>query len=98
MDGLAAIALTSSYGIGVGFSTLSILVYQGGLSLAAGVLAQALPDPANSPLVLLLTGVGGVMIIGLGINLLNLTKIRVASFLPALFLAPIVYWIAQAVS
>jgi hypothetical protein len=91
MDGLAAIALTSSYGIGVGFSTLTILIYQGGLSLAAGALAQLIPDPANAPPVLLMTGVGGLMIVGLGLNLLEITKIRVASLLPALALAPLLH-------
>ncbi|MBD2462821.1 DUF554 domain-containing protein [Oscillatoria sp. FACHB-1407] len=91
MDGLAAIALTSGYGMGVGFSALSILLYQGGISLAAGLLAQALPDPATSPLVMLVTGVGGLMIVGLSLNLLEIAKVRVASFLPALLLAPIVH-------
>ncbi len=80
MDGLAAIALTSSFGIGAGFSTLVILVYQGGLSLAAGLLAQALPDPATDPRVLLITGVGGLMVVGIALNLLEVAKIRVASF------------------
>ncbi|MDX2215083.1 MAG: DUF554 domain-containing protein [Oculatellaceae cyanobacterium bins.114] len=91
MDGLAAIALTSSYGMGVGFSAISILIYQGGISLAAGLLAQTLPDPTTSPLVMLVTGVGGLMIIGLSLNLLEIAKVRVASFLPALLLAPIVH-------
>jgi uncharacterized protein len=91
MDGLAAIALTSSYGMGVGFSTLSVLLYQGGISLAAGLLAQSLPDPATSPLVMLITGVGGLMIIGLSLNLLEVAKVRVASFLPALLLAPVIH-------
>ncbi len=95
MDGLAAIALTSSFGIGVGFSTLPILLYQGGLSLGAGVLAQSIPDPTTSPQVLLVTGVGGLMIVGLGFNLLEVARIRVASFLPALLLAPLVHWIAS---
>ncbi|BAU42439.1 DUF554 domain-containing protein [Leptolyngbya sp. O-77] len=94
MDGLAAIALTGSYGIGVGFSTLTILLYQGGLSLAAGLLARALPDPASSPPVLLATGVGGLMILSIGLNLLEIGKVRVGSFLPAPFLAPLVYWLA----
>lgn len=95
MDGLAAIALTSSFGIGAGFSTLVILVYQGGLSLAAGLLAQALPDPATDPRVLLITGVGGLMVVGIALNLLEVAKIRVASFLPALAIAPFIYWIAS---
>ena len=98
MDGLAAIALVSSYGIGAGMSVLPILIYQGGLSLAAGLLAQLLPDPATSPQVLLITGVGGLMIVGLGLNLLQVGKIRVASFLPALLLSPLLYAIAEFVS
>ncbi|MDX2229440.1 MAG: DUF554 domain-containing protein [Leptolyngbyaceae cyanobacterium bins.349] len=95
MDGLVAIAFTSSFGIGVGFSALPILVYQGSLSLLAGFLAQLIPDPATSPPILLATGVGGLMIVGIGINLLELTKIRVAAFLPALVLAPVFYWVAN---
>lgn len=94
MDGIAAIALSSSFGIGVGFSVLVILLYQGGLSLIAGVLAQTLPNPAQDPRIILITGVGGLMILGTGINLLDLTKIRVASFLPALALAPLIYQVA----
>ncbi|NET32308.1 MAG: DUF554 domain-containing protein [Cyanothece sp. SIO1E1] len=94
MDGLAAIALASSFGIGVGCSSLCILVYQGGISLGAGVLAQSLSDPRDSPQVLLLSGVGGLMILGIGLNLLKIAQIRVASFLPALILAPILYAIA----
>jgi hypothetical protein len=94
MDGLAAIALTSSYGIGVGFSVSTILLYQGGISLFAGLLATAIPDPANAPEVLIMTGVGGIMILGLGFNLLEITQIRVASLLPALLLAPLLYQIA----
>ena len=94
MDGIAATALTSSLGIGVGFSILVIALYQGGVSLAAGSLAQSLPDPATDPRVLLITGVGGLMILGLGINLLGIGQMRVASFLPALFLAPVIFTLA----
>lgn len=96
MDGLASIALTSSFGIGVGFSVLIIMLYQGGVSLAAGLLAQALPDPTTAPGVLLVTGVGGLMILGLGLNLLEVARIRVASFLPALLLAPLLVWFLPA--
>lgn len=98
MDGLASIALTSSYGIGVGFSALSLLVYQGGISLAAGILSQVLPDPATAPPVLVTTGAGGIIILGLGFNLLQVATIRIASFLPALLLAPLLYWLADWIS
>lgn len=98
MDGLASVALTSSFGVGVGFSALIILLYQGGLSLAAGLLAQSLPNPASSPAVLLVTGVGGLMILGLGLNLLEVARIRVASLLPALLLSPVLVWLAGRLS
>ena len=94
MDGLISIALTGSYGVGVGFSILPVLIYQGGLSLLASVLASGLSDPATDPRVMVVTGVGGVMILGLGFNLLEVAKVRVASFLPALLLAPIFYVVA----
>lgn len=96
MDGLAAIALTGTYGLGVGFSVLPIVFYQGGLSLLAGLLATALPDPATNPHVLLTTGVGGMMIIALGLGLLEVAQIRIASFLPALFLSPCLVALALA--
>ncbi|WP_071517501.1 DUF554 domain-containing protein [Geitlerinema sp. PCC 9228] len=89
LDGITSVALTSSYGIGVGFSILTILLYQGGVSLVAGVFADTLVDPNNNPYVLMVTGVGGLSILAIGINLLDLGKIRVASFLPSLLLAPI---------
>lgn len=95
MDGLAAIALTSSYGIGVGFSSLMILLYQGGLSLLAGLLPQLLANPTTNPHILITSGVGGLMILGIGLNLLDIAKVKVASFLPALLLAPLLYSFAQ---
>ncbi|MBP0020843.1 MAG: DUF554 domain-containing protein [Cyanobacteria bacterium SBLK] len=95
MDAIASLALTSSYGIGVGFSALTILLYQGSISLAAGSLATLVPDPQSDPRIFLVTGVGGLTILGLGLNLLQVTRIRVASFLPAIPLAPIVYWLGD---
>ncbi|MEM9808956.1 MAG: DUF554 domain-containing protein [Cyanobacteria bacterium P01_D01_bin.56] len=98
MDGLISIAFTGSYGIGVGFSVLPVIIYQGGLSLLAGLLASSIGDPATSPGILLVTGVGGVMIMGLGLNLLKVTTIQIASFLPALLLTPLLYVLFQALS
>lgn len=98
MDGLVSVALTGTYGIGVGFSVLPVLLYQGGLSLLASGLSQAIPDPTTAPSILLVTGIGGIMILGLGINLLDVGKIHVASFLPALALGPLISWLAQIVT
>jgi len=95
LDGFISIVFASTYGIGVGFSFLPVAIYQGSLSLLAGNLAESLPDPANAQPVLIVTGVGGLMLLGLGLNLLELAKVRVASFLPALAIAPLVYWLAS---
>ena len=97
MDGIASIALTTTYGIGVGFSTILILLYQGAISLAAGQLTTILPNPASDPRIFLITGVGGLMILGMGLNILEVGQIRIASFLPALALAPFIYWLVNTI-
>ena len=89
MDGFASIALTGTFGVGVGFSALTVLLVQGSLSLLASSFGSSIPDPATNLYVLLITGVGGVMILGIGFGLLEIAKIRVASFLPALGVAPL---------
>ena len=95
MDGIVSIALGSSFGIGVGFSSLVILVYQGGVSLLAGFFVQSLPDPTHDPYLLMITGVGGLIVLGLGLSLLEVSQVRVASFLPALLVAPLLYFLWQ---
>lgn len=86
LDGFAALAFASTLGVGVLFSTLVILFYQGGLSLLA-FQAQALanrPDMLNE-----MTAAGGILLMGLAVSsLLEIKPIRVGNFLPALVLAP----------
>ncbi len=82
MDGFAAIAFASAMGIGVAFSIIVILIYQGGLTLLAMWFGNFV-----SPLILSeLTAVGGMLIIMIGINLLGLKKIKTANYLPSLIL------------
>jgi len=82
MDGFMAIMLTAAMGIGVAFSALTILVYQGGITLLANVL-----KPLVTPLVLSeLTAAGGALVVMIGINLLGLSKLKTANFLPALLI------------
>jgi uncharacterized membrane protein YqgA involved in biofilm formation len=97
LDGVASVALAGVYGVGVGFSVLPILILQGGVSLAAAALARSLPDPATDPRVLLVSGVGGLLVAGIGVNLLlgglgvEGRRIRVGAMLPALLVAPLLY-------
>jgi uncharacterized protein len=82
MDGFMAIVLTAALGIGVAFSSLAVLVYQGALTL----LSQWVKPLVSEQLLREISGTGGILVIAIGINLLGLTRIRTASFLPALAL------------
>jgi uncharacterized membrane protein YqgA involved in biofilm formation len=80
LDGVASVALSSTFGIGVAFSALSVLVVQGAITLLASHLYFL-----QEPFVLnALTATGGLMILGIGINLLGMARIRIGNFLPAL--------------
>ena len=92
LDGFASLALSATFGFGVIFSTLVIALYQGALSLGAGLFANLIPDPASDPRVLLINGVGGLMILGLGLGLLEIKRLRVASLLPSLVFAVVFYY------
>ena len=84
LDGFAAIAFASALGWGVGFSVITILVYQGALTLTASGAAAAFSEP----MIAAMSAVGGVMILGIGLRLLDLRLVRVGNLLPALVLAP----------
>jgi uncharacterized protein len=89
LDGFAALAFASSMGVGVLFSTIIILVYQGGLTLLAAQ-AQAV---ATTAMIAEMNAAGGIMLMGIAVSsLLEIKKIRVASFLPALVIAPLIVW------
>src|SRR6266567_2646626 len=84
LDGFAALAFSSALGWGVGFSVLTILVYQGGLSLLAGTVAGAVGDPSQSPAIAAVTAAGGLLIMAIGLRLLRVREIAVANLLPSL--------------
>ena len=92
MDGIMAVTFSATMGIGVAFSALTILIYQGGLTLLAGVISPLLADPAITEM----SAVGGVMLIATGMNIIGLTKerIRVGNMLPALIFPAIWFAIA----
>lgn len=86
LDGFAALAFASSLGVGVIFSALVILFYQGGISLLASLVRSLVTDP----MMVEMTAAGGVLLIGIAISsLLEIKKIRVGNFLPALVIAPL---------
>ncbi len=89
MDGVSSIALASGLGIGVLFSAIPLLIYQGGLTLLAMGFGEFFP-----PLFITeLSAVGGVLLIGLGISILEIKKINVMNMLPALVMIIIFLWL-----
>lgn len=80
LDCFASIALAATYGIGVLFSAIPVLLYQGSVTL----LAASLQGVISTSMISQITAVGGLMIMGIGFNLLEIKKIKVTNFLPAL--------------
>lgn len=87
LDGITAIVFTASLGIGVAFSAVSVFLYQGGIIMLAGKLSGFFTEA----LIVELTTVGGIMIVAIGLNILELKKIKIANMLPAL-IGPILYF------
>ena len=85
IDGIASIILATTKGAGVMLSALAILLYEGGMM----VLAQFVAPYLSESIVYAMSAVGSLLLVALGLNLLELTKIKVMNFLPAMFL-PIV--------
>jgi uncharacterized membrane protein YqgA involved in biofilm formation len=91
LDGFAALAFAASMGPGVLLSILTIVVLQGGLSLASMGVGGALGEVTRqTPWVVEMTAAGGVLMLGISLMLLELKRIRVANLLPAVLLAPLV--------
>jgi uncharacterized membrane protein YqgA involved in biofilm formation len=82
LDGFMSIVFTAAMGIGVAFSALSVLVYQGLLTLAAGWIKPLVSDDMLKQL----TGAGGALVLMIALNLLGIAKPKTANFLPALIL------------
>jgi len=82
MDGFMAVMFTASMGIGVIFSVVTILVYQGGLTLLASWIGPLIGERGLTEL----SGLGGILVLMIGINLLGLKKIKTANFLPGLLI------------
>lgn len=86
LDFFAAIALGAVYGSGVMFAALPVVLYQGSITLFADVLRPWISDMLRAEI----TAVGGIMIVGIGINLLEIKKIRLSNLLPALVVVVII--------
>jgi len=82
LDGTISVVFASTLGIGVALSSLPVMVYQGSIALLASSVAPYLSEAVITEM----TAVGGVLLVGMGINLLEIKKLKVGNMLPAIFL------------
>ncbi len=94
LDGLSSIIFASTFGIGVLFSSISVFVYQGILTLTSTLMKPFLIAPVINQM----SGVGGLLIMAIGFNLLEIKIIRVGNMLPAIFIPLIYYMLKQMVN
>lgn len=83
LDGISALIFASTMGVGVVFSAGPILIYQGGIALLAGALQPLLTQAVITEM----SAAGGLLIMGIGLNVLNIKLIKVGNLLPAIFVA-----------
>lgn len=88
LDGVAAIALTSTLGIGVLFSVIPLLIYQGGITLAAELSQSILTDAV----IVEMNAVGGLLIVAIALDLLGIKRLPVGNLLPSVFVAIGLLW------
>jgi len=89
MDGFASILLASAFGVGVLVSAIPLLLFQGGITLLA-MYAGSFFTPE---IIQGLTSVGGILLIGLGIDILEIRKLRILNMIPALIVVVIMLWL-----
>jgi len=94
LDGIASVVFTIAMGIGVVFSIIPVFIFQGSITLFAESIKEFLTDE----MVLEMNAVGGLLIVGIAINLLNIKKINVANLLPAIPLAILFTWLVNKIN
>jgi uncharacterized membrane protein YqgA involved in biofilm formation len=95
LDGVSAALFASTMGPGVAFSAIPVFIYQGSITILAGLSKGYLSEAA----VLEMSAVGGLLIVGIGINILGIREIKVGSLLPAIFYAiPLASWLPKIIS
>jgi uncharacterized membrane protein YqgA involved in biofilm formation len=90
LDGLASIVFSAMLGIGVIFSAGSVFLYQGLITITASFMKEFL----TTEVIMQMSAAGGLIIVAMGFNMLDITKIKVGNILPAIFL-PLVYYMAK---
>lgn len=98
LDGFSSVIFASTLGAGVLFSAIPVLLYQGAIALAATTITSWIDQALLNGMTAEITAVGGILIIGIGLNMLEIKRINVANLLPSVLVAaaavPLVQWLA----
>lgn len=97
IDGFTSLILSTTLGIGVLFSAVPVILYQGAIALFATQIDKFIPTEVMDAFIVEMTGAGGLMIVAIGTNLIGITNIRVANLLPGILVVAILvtvvyYW------
>lgn len=88
LDGFSSIIFTSTMGLGVALSAIPVILYQGIIAVSAGWLRDIL----QTPIINMMSATGGILIMGISLNILEIKKINVGNLLPAIFIAGVIKW------
>ena len=91
LDGFSSLLLSSALGIGVLFSVVPLVIYQGGITLVVRLFGKDIPENYINEI----TVVGGILLIGLALDILNIKKLRIVNLLPALIFVCIFIWLSE---
>ena len=90
LDGFTAFVLTTTLGFGVVLSAIPVFLYQGAIAVFATQIEKWIPDVLFNEMITEITAVGGLLIVAIGLNILQLTKIRVSNLLPSLLMVGVI--------
>lgn len=92
LDGISAVVFASSMGAGVLVSAIPVFIYQGSITVSAGLLQGVL----SAPVIAEMSAVGGLLIVGIALNILEIKEIKVGNLLPGIFIAiPLAIWLTK---
>jgi len=93
LDGFSSLLLASALGIGVLFSVIPLVIYQGGITLIVSLIGKNIPANYINEV----TVVGGILLIGLALDILNIKKLRIVNILPALIFVCLFLWLSESI-
>ena len=94
LDGFSSLLLSSALGIGVLFSVIPLVIYQGGITFVVRLIGKDIPENYINEI----TVVGGILLIGLALDILNIKKLRIVNLLPALIFVCIFLWLSERIT